>query len=86
MEEEIHGTLIGLRPPREVFLPLVETVKEKLLSLDQKHIFSARVGILKQNAKSWYSGIPGFEVRRNSKTFFCCIIFVNIPLCQHCKY
>ncbi len=29
-----------------------------------------RVGILKQNAKSWYSGIPGFKVRRNSKKFF----------------
>jgi hypothetical protein len=29
-----------------------------------------RVGILKQNAKSRYSGIPGFEVRRNSPLFF----------------
>jgi hypothetical protein len=33
-------------------------------------IFMSRVGILKQNAKSWYSGIPGFEVRRNSKLYY----------------
>jgi hypothetical protein len=37
--------------------------KKKLLSL-------ARVGLLKQKAKSRYSGIPGFEVRRNLKIFF----------------
>jgi hypothetical protein len=29
-----------------------------------------RVRILKQNAKYRYSGIPGFEVRQNSKNFF----------------
>jgi hypothetical protein len=33
-------------------------------------ICPSRVGILKQNAKSRYSGIPGFEVRQNSKNFF----------------
>ncbi len=38
------------------------------------------VGILKQNIKSRYSGIPGFEVRRNSKKFF------NITIYQHCIY
>ncbi len=45
---------------------------------------ASRVGILKQNAKSWYSGILGFEVRWNSKIFFCPTIFLNIALCQHC--
>jgi hypothetical protein len=30
----------------------------------------SRVGIPKQNAKSWYSEIPGFDVRQNSKNFF----------------
>jgi hypothetical protein len=45
-----------------------------------------RVGILKQNAKSWYSGIPGFEVRRDSKNFFAQLFFFkNIALCQHCR-
>jgi hypothetical protein len=34
-----------------------------------------RVGILKQNAKSQYSGIPGFEVRQNSKNFFFAQLF-----------
>jgi hypothetical protein len=31
------------------------------------HVLLPRVGIRKQNAKSRYSGIPGFEVRQNSK-------------------
>jgi hypothetical protein len=34
-----------------------------------------RVGILKQNAKSRYSGILGFEVRRNSKIFYFAELF-----------
>jgi hypothetical protein len=38
-----------------------------------------RVRILKQNAQSWYSGISGFEVRRNLKIFFCPTI-----LLKHC--
>jgi hypothetical protein len=38
-----------------------------------------RVGILKQNAKSRYSGIPGFEVRRNSKIFYFAELFF-----KHC--
>jgi hypothetical protein len=38
---------------------------------------ATRVGILKQNAKSWYSEIPGFEVRRNSKNFFWPTIFLK---------
>jgi hypothetical protein len=37
-----------------------------------------RVGILKQNAKSWYSGIPGFEVRRNSKKIVLPNYFLNM--------
>jgi hypothetical protein len=36
---------------------------------------ASRVGILKQNAISWYSGIPGFEVRQNSKNFFSQLFF-----------
>ncbi len=43
-------------------------------------LLATRVGILRQNAKSWYSGILGFEVRRNSKNF----CFPNIALCQRC--
>ncbi len=34
-----------------------------------------RVGILKQNAKSRYSGIPGFEVRRNLKIYYLAELF-----------
>jgi hypothetical protein len=40
---------------------------------------TARVGILKQNAKSRYSGIPGFEVRSNSKIFYFAELFF-----EHC--
>jgi hypothetical protein len=40
---------------------------------------TTRVGILKQNAKSRYSGIPGFEVRRNSKIFYFAELFF-----KHC--
>jgi hypothetical protein len=42
-----------------------------------RNMFTYRVGILEQNAKSWYVGILGFEVRRNSKNFFCPTIFLK---------
>ncbi len=45
--------------------------------------YGLRVGILKENAKSWYSEIPGFEVRRNSKNFVAQQFFLNIGLYQH---
>jgi hypothetical protein len=38
-----------------------------------------RVGILKQNAKSWYSGIPGIWGEAEFKEFFCPTIFL-----KHC--
>jgi hypothetical protein len=41
-----------------------------------------RVGILYQNAKSWFSGILGFEVRWNSKIFFFPKCFLNMALYQ----
>jgi hypothetical protein len=34
-----------------------------------------RVGILKQHAKSRYSGISGFEVRQNSKKIYLAQLF-----------
>jgi hypothetical protein len=41
------------------------------------HKGESRVGILKQNAKSSYFGILGFEVRRNSKNFILPKYFVK---------
>jgi hypothetical protein len=47
---------------------------------------ASRVGILKQNAKSRYSGIPGFEVRQNSKNFFFAqLFFFKIAFSHYCK-
>jgi hypothetical protein len=48
--------------------------------LELHHSFVSRVGILKQNAKSWYFEIPGFEVRRNSKKFFLLNYFLKTLL------
>jgi hypothetical protein len=45
----------------------------------------SRVGILKQKAKSRYSGIPAFEVRQNSKNFFCTTIKKKIAFSHYCK-
>ncbi len=51
-----------------------------IIGYSQDIAVKARVGILKQNAKSWYSGITVFEVRRNSKTFFFVQIFLTSAL------
>jgi hypothetical protein len=40
-----------------------------------KYQIEPRVGILKQNAKYRYSGIPGFEVKRNSTKIFVAQLF-----------
>jgi hypothetical protein len=50
-----------------------------LLSDLKQRVLQYRVGILKQNAKSRYSGIPGFEVRRNSKK----IAFAQLFFLKH---
>jgi hypothetical protein len=48
--------------------------------------FWACVGILKQNVRSRYSEIPGFEVRRNLKIFFLPKQFRKTILYKRCEY